>query len=97
MVQLLPGDTRSDDAIKTLKIKRERLNSLNAIDEVAVPEVISILNGYNAKAKNVQVVANNIRTAKTPPQKPLQSLLRAKTATVQRIRRTSSWHRMPFK
>ena len=64
MVQLLPGDTRSDDAIKTLKIKRERLNSLNAIDEVAVPEVISILNGYNAKAKNVQVVANNIRTGK---------------------------------
>lgn len=64
MVQLLPGDTRSDDAIKMLKIKRERLNSLNAIDEVAVPEVISILNGYNAKAKNVQVVANNIRTGK---------------------------------
>lgn len=64
MVQLLPGDTRSDDAIKTLKIKREGLNSLNAIDEVAVPEVISILNGYNAKAKNVQVVANNIRTGK---------------------------------
>lgn len=64
MVQLLPGDTRSDDAIKTLKIKREGLNSLDAIDEVAVPEVISILNGYNAKAKNVQVVANNIRTGK---------------------------------
>lgn len=64
MVQLLPGDTRSDDAIKTLKIKREGLNSLNAIDEAAVPEVISILNGYNAKAKNVQVVANNIRTGK---------------------------------
>lgn len=64
MVQLLPGDTRSDDAIKTLKIKREGLNSLNAIDETAVPEVISILNGYNAKAKNVQVVANNIRTGK---------------------------------
>lgn len=64
MVQLLPGDTRSDDAIKTLKIKREGLNSLNAIDETTVPEVISILNGYNAKAKNVQVVANNIRTGK---------------------------------
>lgn len=64
MVQLLPGDTRSDDAIKTLKIKREGLNSLNAIDEAAVPEVISILNGYNAKAKNVQVIANNIRTGK---------------------------------
>lgn len=64
MVQLLPGDTRSDDAIKTLKIKREGLNSLDAIDEAAVPEVISILNGYNAKAKNVQVVANNIRTGK---------------------------------
>lgn len=64
MVQLLPGDTRSDDAIKTLKIKREGLNSLNAIDEAVVPEVISILNGYNAKAKNVQVVANNIRTGK---------------------------------
>lgn len=64
MAQLLPGDTRSDDAIKTLKIKREGLNSLNAIDEAAVPEVISILNGYNAKAKNVQVVANNIRTGK---------------------------------
>lgn len=64
MVQLLPGDTRSDDAIKTLKVKREGLNSLNAIDEAAVPEVISILNGYNAKAKNVQVVANNIRTGK---------------------------------
>lgn len=66
MVQLLPGDTRSDDAIKTLKVKREGLNSLNAIDEAAVPEVISILNGYNAKAKNVQVVANNIRTGKVP-------------------------------
>lgn len=64
MVQLLPGDTRSDDAIKMLKIKREGLNSLNAIDETAVPEVISILNGYNAKAKNVQVIANNIRTGK---------------------------------
>lgn len=64
MVQLLPGDTRSDDAIKTLKIKRDGLNSLDAIDEAAVPEVISILNGYNAKAKNVQVVANNIRTGK---------------------------------
>lgn len=64
MVQLLPGDTRSDDAIKTLKIKREGLNSLDAIDETAVPEVISILNGYNAKAQNVQVVANNIRTGK---------------------------------
>ena len=64
MVQLLPGDTRSDDAIKMLKIKREGLNSLNTIDETAVPEVISILNGYNAKAKNVQVVANNIRTGK---------------------------------
>lgn len=64
MAQLLPGDTRSDDAIKTLKIKREGLNSLDAIDETAVPEVISILNGYNAKAKNVQVVANNIRTGK---------------------------------
>lgn len=64
MVQLLPGNTRSDDAIKTLKIKREGLNNLNAIDETAVPEVISILNGYNAKAKNVQVVANNIRTGK---------------------------------
>ena len=64
MVQLLPGDTRSDDAIKTLKIKRDGLNSLDAIDETAVPEVISILNGYNAKAKNVQVVANNIRTGK---------------------------------
>ena len=64
MVQLLPGDTRSDDAIKTLKIKREGLNSLDAIDESAVPEVISILNGYNAKAKNVQVIANNIRTGK---------------------------------
>ena len=64
MVQLLPGDTRSDDAIKTLKIKREGLNSLNAIDEAAVPEVISILNGYSAKAKNVQVIANNIRTGK---------------------------------
>ena len=64
MVQLLPGDTRSDDAIKTLKIKREGLNSLDAIDETAVPEVISIINGYNAKAQNVQVVANNIRTGK---------------------------------
>lgn len=64
MVQLLPGGTRSDDAIKTLKIKREGLNSLDAIDEAAVPEVISILNGYNAKAKNVQVIANNIRTGK---------------------------------
>ena len=64
MAQLLPGDTRSDDAIKTLKIKREGLNSLDAIDETAVPEVISILNGYNAKAKNVQVVANNIRMGK---------------------------------
>lgn len=64
MVQLLPGDTRSDDAIKTLKIKRDGLNSLDAIDEAAVPEVISILNGYNAKAKNVQVIANNIRTGK---------------------------------
>lgn len=64
MAQLLPGDTRSDDAIKTLKIKREGLNSLDAIDETAVPEVISILNGYNAKAQNVQVVANNIRTGK---------------------------------
>lgn len=67
MVQLLPGDTRSDDAIKTLKIKRDGLNSLDAIDETAVPEVISILNGYNAKAKNVQVVANNIRTGKVTP------------------------------
>lgn len=64
MVQLLPGDTRSDGAIKTLKIKREGLNSLNAIDEGAVPEVISILNGYYAKAKNVQVIANNIRAGK---------------------------------
>lgn len=69
MTQLLPGDRRDDTVFDALKIKDDAKEKLDAIDAAIADEVADILARYDAKAKNVQVVANNIRLGKIKIQK----------------------------
>lgn len=70
MVKLLPGDSRDDGAIEELKLKSDSVDKLDAISSDAAAAVVDVLDGYNAKAKNVQVIANNIRLGKVKVEKP---------------------------